>query len=136
MVAAVCTWHEHHAAVAAAIETRLARRRRLAVAAHALAEAYAVLTRLPAPHRLAPTDAWALLSTNFVTGNTGALAGAAYVALLADAAARGVSGGRIYDVIIGASSAEAGARELLTLNPRHFDPPPAGLTITDPAAAM
>ena len=37
----------------------------LAVAAHALVETYAVLTRLPAPHRLAPADAWTLIDTNF-----------------------------------------------------------------------
>jgi predicted nucleic acid-binding protein len=54
IVAAVCSWHEHHAAAAAAIEARYEAGDRLAVAAHGLVEAYAVLTRLPAPHRLAP----------------------------------------------------------------------------------
>ena len=66
MVAAVCSWHERHAVVAAELERRLAARGRLAIPAHALVEAYAVLTRLPAPHRIAPADAWAVLSANFV----------------------------------------------------------------------
>jgi len=48
MVAAVCTWHEHHAAAAGEIERRLGRGERMAIPAPALVEAYAVLTRLPA----------------------------------------------------------------------------------------
>jgi hypothetical protein len=46
MVAAVCFWHEHHAAAVAEIKRRLEHGEQLAVAAHALAETYAVLTRL------------------------------------------------------------------------------------------
>src|SRR6266508_3274050 len=70
MVAAVCTWHERHLAAVGAIERRLERGGRLAIAAHALVETYAVLTRLPAPHRLAPADAWALVKANFVDSAT------------------------------------------------------------------
>jgi predicted nucleic acid-binding protein len=65
IVAAVCAWHTHHLQAAAEIERRLAARGRLATVAHALAEAYAVMTRFPAPHRLSPTDALALLERNF-----------------------------------------------------------------------
>ena len=36
------------------------------VAAPALVEAYAVLTRLPPPHRLSPADALALLEADFI----------------------------------------------------------------------
>ena len=83
MVAAVCTWHEHHAAAAAGIEQRLGRGERMAIAAHALVETYAVLTRLPAPHRLAPADAWALVKANFVTrAALVSLSGAAHTTLL------------------------------------------------------
>ncbi|MDQ2979137.1 MAG: hypothetical protein M3R62_07945, partial [Acidobacteriota bacterium] len=64
----MCAWHEHHAAAAGEIEKRLATGQKMAVAAHALVEAYAVLTRLPPPHRLAPEDAHAVLEANFVTG--------------------------------------------------------------------
>src|SRR5437660_817321 len=68
IIAAVCGWHTHHPQAAAEIERRLESRERLATAAHALAEAYAVLTRMPAPHRLAPADALALLEGNFIDG--------------------------------------------------------------------
>jgi hypothetical protein len=49
-----------------------------------LIEASAVLTRLPAPHRIAPADAWALLQANFVKpAKVVAIGGAAHGKLLA-----------------------------------------------------
>jgi predicted nucleic acid-binding protein len=133
MVAAVCSWHERHAVVAAEIERRLAARGRLAIPAHALVEAYAVLTRLPAPHRIAPADAWALLSANFVEPATVvALEGPAHAVLLARLAVAGAGGGRTYDALIAGQAATAGADILLTLNPRHFEPPPGDVTVIEP----
>ena len=133
MVAAVCSWHERHAAVAAEIERRLAARGRLAVPAHALVEAYAVLTRLPPPHRIAPADAWAVLSASFVEPATlVALEGPAHAVLLARLAAAGTGGGRTYDALIAGQAATAGADVLLTLNPRHFEPPPSDVTVIEP----
>ena len=133
MVAAVCSWHERHAAVAAEIERRLAARGRLAVPAHALVEAYAVLTRLPPPHRIAPADAWAVLSASFVEPATlVALEGPAHAVLLARLAAAGTGGGRSYDALIAGQAATAGADVLLTLNPRHFEPPPSDVTVIEP----
>jgi len=83
MVAAICAWHEYHVAAAAEIERRLDRGEQLAVSAPALVESYAVLTRLPAPHRLSPADAWTLLEVNFVEHRRIiVLTGAAYVAIV------------------------------------------------------
>ena len=65
MIAAVCTWHEHHAAAAARIERHYERGGSLVVAGHALVEAYSLLTRL-APHRLSPHDAHALIAATFM----------------------------------------------------------------------
>jgi predicted nucleic acid-binding protein len=133
MVAAICTWHERHAAAVAAIEQRLDRGDRLAVAAHAIIEAYAVLTRLPAPHRLAPADAWALVKANFVEPATVvALNGSAVIALLNRLASTGIGGGRSYDAVIAVSASQAKASALLTFNPRHFDPSPDGLSVIEP----
>jgi predicted nucleic acid-binding protein len=133
MVAAVCTWHERHAAAVAAIEQRLDRGDRLAVAAHAIIEAYAVLTRLPAPHRLAPADAWALVKANFVEPATVvALNGPAFITLLNRLASAGIGGGRSYDAVIAVSASQAKANALLTFNPRHFDPAPDGLSVIEP----
>lgn len=130
MVAAVCPWHEHHRAAAAAIEWRFAHRRKLVTPAHALVEAYAVLTRLPAPHRLAAADAWALVEANFVNGRSiAALAATGHITLLRALAATGVGGGRCYDALIAATAVTGGGAELLTFNPRHFDNGPAELAI-------
>ena len=94
MVAAVCDWHEHHGAARSEFELRL--RHALLVPAPALVEAYSVLTRLPAPYRLAATDAVALLEANFVDGGRlVALDGASYRRLLRRAPAEGIAGGRI-----------------------------------------
>jgi predicted nucleic acid-binding protein len=136
MVAAVCDWHEHHAAAAAAVEERLGRGDRLVITAHAVVEAYAVLTRLPSPHRLAPADAWRLIKTNFVTAaKLAALPGAAHIALLDALAASDLGGGRTYDALIAATAAHAKADVLMTFNARHFEPAPKGMTIVEPRLA-
>jgi predicted nucleic acid-binding protein len=133
MVAAVCTWHEHHRAAAAAIERRLDRGEHLAVAAHALVETYAVLTRLPAPHRLAPHDAWALVQANFVEPATVvALSAPTHIALLNRLAKIGIGGGRSYDALIAICASQARVDALLTFNPRHFDPAPDGVSVLTP----
>ncbi len=136
MVAAVCGWHARHAAAAAEIERRLDRGERMAIAAHAIAEAYAVLTRLPPPHRLAPADAWTLVRTNFVDqADLVTLDAQASVTVLEELAAVGVGGGRTYDGLIAACAQASRARALLTFNSRHFDPPPRGVAVIEPADA-
>jgi predicted nucleic acid-binding protein len=133
LIAAVCGWHEQHRATAAEIERRLDLGERLSVAAHALSEAYAVLTRLPPPNRLAPGDAWELLRANFSDGVlVVALSARQHVALLRRLARAGVSGGRTYDGVIAECAVRAGAQALLTFNARHFEPAPPGLAIVVP----
>jgi predicted nucleic acid-binding protein len=133
MVAAVCSWHEDHEAAAAEIDRRLERRERLCAPAPALVEAYAVLTRLPPPHRLSPADAWALIRANFIArARVVALEADQYADLLRRAATEQVAGGRTYDVVIGECARRAGSASLLTFNRRHFDPPPAGVSVTEP----
>lgn len=134
MVAAVCAWHEHHAAASAEIERRIQRGESLAVPAPALVEAYAVLTRLPPPNRLSPMDAWALISGSFVKPKSVlVLRAAAYTTLLRRLAKESTAGGRTYDAVIGDCARQGRAATLLTFNRRHFDPPPTGVTIVEPA---
>jgi predicted nucleic acid-binding protein len=135
IVASVCSWHEHHARAAAEIEQRLAAGEKMATAAHAAAEAYAVLTRLPSPHRLSPADALALIDSNFLDGAV-ALDATAYRALLRRAAADGTSGGRTYDAIIAECALRAKADTMLTFNARHFAGlEAAGVKVVVPAVA-
>ena len=135
MIAAVCTWHEHHVAAVTQIEQRLDRGERLKVPAPALAESYAVLTRLPSPHRLSPSDAWALVETNFIlrAGVVG-LNGIGYAKLLGRLAKTEVSGGRTYDAVIAECAKRSRASVLLTFNRHHFGPPLDTVTVIDPSA--
>jgi len=121
MVAATCAWHEHHVPARDEIDRRLRRSEPMLVAAPALVESYAVLTRLPAPYRLAPADALALLEANFIeAGRVVALHGEDYVALLRRAPEEGISGGRTYDAVIAACVPMNKGTTILTLNPSHF----------------
>ena len=57
LVAALLGWHEHHVAAFRVLDAVLAADDDLVLPVHALIETYAVLTRLPAPHRLSPKAA-------------------------------------------------------------------------------
>lgn len=121
MIAAVCAWHEHHEAAAGEIEARLTARAKMMIAAPALIEAYAVLTRLPPPHRLSPKTALALLENNFLKlGTVVALNAKSYQNLLLDAPGNNVAGGRAYDAVIGACAEQAQVSTLLTFNADDF----------------
>lgn len=122
LVALLCGWHEHHAATASALERRIDAGATLVLPAPALIEAYSVLTRLPAPHRLAPVDASQLLRQNFEQGaRVASLSAKDTWSLLGNAPLDKVQGGRVYDAVMAACARKAGARELLTLNLRHFE---------------
>jgi len=122
MVAAVCSWHEHHQRAIREIEQRLSGGEELLVAAAGLVEAYAVLTRLPPPHRLSPPYCRALLAANFMgdTAEIVALGADTYAHLLQSAPERNIAGGAIYDAVILESGLAAGADVLLTFNDRQF----------------
>lgn len=90
------------------------------VAGPALVESYAVLTRLPPPHRLSPDDAHALLDANFMRTKILTLDGTSYRTLLRRAADDGIAGGQTYDAVIAACALKAKADILLTFNERHF----------------
>ncbi len=121
MIAAVCSWHEHHEAAASEIERRLVGRAKMIVAAPALVEAYSVLTRLPPPHRLSPETALALLENNFLKPATViALNAKSYETLLVRAPKNGVAGGRTYDAVIGECAELGKASTVLTFNAGDF----------------
>jgi predicted nucleic acid-binding protein len=136
IVPLVCGWHEHHAPTARAIEAYLTEGFALAVAAHSLVEAYAVLTRLPAPHRVAPTAAFDILERNFgEAAETFGLTARETWAFLGRAPTAGVAGGRTYDALIAASARKGDSPLLLTWNSRHlamFED--AGLAVASPEA--
>ena len=103
--------------------TVLARRReRLLIPAPALVEAYAVLTRLPAPHRIAPADAMVLLSESFEQrSKIVGLEPHEHWRFLRERANELVAGGRTYDALILECARSASANRLLTLDRRDFE---------------
>jgi len=121
MVAAVSTWHQHHAAALSELERRLSAGDEMVVAGHSAAEAYAVLTRLPAPHRMSVDDAARLILVNFVeNADVIALDVAGYRSLLDRARTLGIGGGLTYDLVIAESARLADVPLLLTFNDQHF----------------
>jgi predicted nucleic acid-binding protein len=99
-----------------------------------LVESYAVLTRLPSPHRLAPMVARDLLHRSFGDNtkvvNLHARAAWPFLVGLPE---RGIRGGASYDALIVACALQGGATRLLTFNERDFTRiAPDGLEIVVP----
>jgi len=89
--------------------------RSVALAGHALAETYSVLTRLPGDLRLIPGDAARLLGARF---SAPLLLTTAKSARLPDTlAGLGVAGGAVYDALVALAAAQHGA-ELATRDAR------------------
>lgn len=101
VVAAFASWHEAHRASAQLLD------RRPRLPAHALIESYSVLTRLPAPHRADAGIVAAFLAERFRSPPL-TLPGDAQAALIATAAAAGLTGGSVYDALIAATAKHAG----------------------------
>lgn len=91
---------EDHKAHAAALE--VVQGHRLGLAGHAWFETYSILTRLPGARRRSPADALRLLAHNFPASKF--LAEDETVSLGPEIARLGVSGGAVYDALVGAAA--------------------------------
>jgi predicted nucleic acid-binding protein len=121
LVAAFLQSHPHHNAARPVLERVKAGQDQGWVAAHSLAEAYAVLTRLPGGNQVASAVAWQLISENVLKNFTVvSLTSKEYSATLEKAGADGVEGGKTYDALILAAAAKSGAERIYTTNTRHF----------------
>ena len=110
-VAAALPWHEAHAAALSAMP-----RTKTPLLAQVALETYSVLTRLPPPQRVPAMVAGDYLSETFVLPPL-VLPSDGYRRLLNFATTGGLTGGAIYDALVGATAHEAGAT-LLTLDRR------------------
>jgi predicted nucleic acid-binding protein len=91
------------------------------VAAHSLAEVYAVLTRLPGGHYVVPGMAWQLLHENIIKAFSIIPLGAKeYAKAIRGASESAVEGGRTYDALLLAAAAKCGVDRIYTFNLRHF----------------
>jgi PIN domain len=110
VIAALSEWHEHHERVAIALDDVTA------LPAHAMLEAYSVLTRLPSGLAVAPALAATVLADRF-PGPSLRLDDKDRSALVRTFADAGVFGGSSYDGLV-ALEAKAHGATLLTLDER------------------
>lgn len=92
----------------------------LFLAAHSLAETYAVLTRLPSPHRLRAADTISLIEANWGQTHIVHLTGRETWRVIKEAERRGLVGGQTYDVLIAMAALKGSASTLVTWNLRNF----------------
>jgi predicted nucleic acid-binding protein len=120
LVALICSTHQHHERTLRELEARAKKSEPLLLAEHSIAEAWAVLTRLPPPMRLSPALAEEALRADWKESEAISLTASETWSVLRELSERGFSGGRIYDALIAACAQKAGVDTLLTWNLRHI----------------
>ena len=110
LVAAFARWHASHA-----VATKLVARTN-ALVDHVAVETYSVLTRMPPPHRV-PGQLVRIFLQDHFPEQAPRLPAPGSVDVLEAADRAGVSGGAVYDLLVGLSAARSGAL-LLSLDRR------------------
>ena len=98
----VASWHEAHIRTTRAASGT-------SIPAHALAETYAVLTRLPPPHRLSPDLAASLLVARFPGTKILVAPKRIHAGLLTRLSEAGIGGGATYDAFVALTAASQDA---------------------------
>lgn len=121
LVAAVIEGHPAHALALPWLQRIKAKAVDGVVAAHSLAEMYAILTRLPVRPPIPPDIAREVIKANVLdTCEVVSLATADYVTLLDHLARLGITGGAVYDALLLHAAAKVGVDQVITLNARDF----------------
>ena len=121
LIAALLEQHQDHARAFPALERVQQGMDVGFIAAHSLAEMYAVLTKVPAPFRHAPEQALLSIEENILKYfKVADLSADDYAALLREAALSGIQGGTIYDALLLKCASKAKVGRIFTLNLRHF----------------
>ncbi|MGI8644776.1 MAG: PIN domain-containing protein [Nocardioides sp.] len=110
LVSALASWHPRHDETRDILAARVD-----AIPAHVLLECYSVLTRLPAPHRVAAAVAGEVLDQLELPLLT--LPASRHRTLVTAMARAGLRGGAVYDAVVGATALHHG-RRLLTVDRR------------------
>jgi predicted nucleic acid-binding protein len=101
LVAAMVEGHPAHSLALPWLQRTKARLDTGLIAAHTLAELYAILTRLPINPRISPALALQLIRSNILdTCTVVALSDTDYVSLLSHLAGLGIAGGAVYDALL------------------------------------
>ena len=121
LIAAMVEGHPSHTLVLPWLQRVKAKTDTGLVAAHSLAELYAILTRLPVTPRIAPALALQLIQHNVLEiCEVVALSVADYVTLLNHLAGLGIAGGVVYDALLLHAAWKADVDQVVTLNAHDF----------------
>ncbi|MGQ9491211.1 MAG: PIN domain-containing protein [Anaerolineae bacterium] len=121
LIAAVVEGHPAHALAFPWLQRVKAKADAGIVAAHSLAEMYAILTRLPMRPAIPPDIAREIIAVNVLdTCEVVTLSAADYVTLLNHLAALKIAGGAVYDALLLHAAAKAGVDQMVTLNAHDF----------------
>lgn len=121
IVAALRSIDDRHDQAMRSLQRALEDPEKIVVPVHSVVETYAVITRIPPPHRMAPADAESLLRKTFASIKLAPLSSRSLWPLLGALAGAELGGGITYDAIILRSAEDAGATVLLTLNPEDYE---------------
>ena len=121
VVAACIEDHEHHERALQLLARVLSGKDAGFTSAHALAEAYAVMTRLPKPLRVSPQSAATLLQENFVKNfEVASFTAKQYGTLITRAGQAGWVGGLLFDALHVACAVKTDVERLYSWNARHL----------------
>ena len=121
LVAALVESHPVHKRAFPWLKKATAKKFDMIVAAHTIAELYAVLSTLPIKPRISPLIARKLISENIVTAaKIISLTPRESISVIKQISELGLSGGITYDALIARVAQKAKAERLLTLNADHF----------------
>ena len=121
LVAAIVEPHPMHSHAFPLLVRAKSKEIDMAVAAHTLAELYAVLTTLPVIPRITPGAARRLIHENVeTTAKIVSLSSQDYVSAIKNLSDSGLSGGIIYDALIIRAAQKVNVDKILTLNANDF----------------
>jgi predicted nucleic acid-binding protein len=121
LVAAVVQGHPAHAVAFPWLQRVKDKADAGIVAAHSLAEMYAILTRLPVRPPISPEMAREVIAVNVLgTCEVMALSAADYVTLLSHLADQKIAGGAVYDALLLHAASKADVDQVVTLNAYDF----------------
>jgi len=134
LVALLCDWHVQHSRTLRSYQHWHDRGAQIVLPVHAILECYSVLTRIPAPYRLAPDIAKQTIEGNFaLTAFVAGVKAGDVWERIGSLARLGIGGGQVYDALIAWCAADAGATILLTWNLKHFAAiAPSDLAVREP----
>ncbi len=121
LVAAQVATHPHHVPARAVFRRAVASEFRGSMSAHSIAETYVGLTRVPVTPRLHPTEAERILRENILPYfSLVEITPDDYLAALAQVAAAGYPGAKIYDALLLRCAQKCAASRIYTFNLTDF----------------